>query len=282
MSTPFFPQQRYQCGPAALATVLGVQGSRVHPDELVDKVYLPARQGSVPLEMEAAARSYGMLVYPLEPQLEVLLSEVAAGHPVLVLQNLGLSWWPRWHYAVVVGYDLVEREMVLRSGETRRYRVAMRVFERTWQRAEYWGRVILTPGEMPATAKPLPYLRAALALEQSRQERAALTGYRAATDRWPESALAWLSRGNLAYRLEAYAEAEQSFRDGLVASPEQADLWNNLGYVLAARGCGAAALTALQCAIALQPDNSLYRESLHELEAAVAQGERCEPISCPF
>ena len=33
--TPFFPQDRYQCGPAALATVLGAAGVHVTPEELV-------------------------------------------------------------------------------------------------------------------------------------------------------------------------------------------------------------------------------------------------------
>ena len=281
-ATPFFPQRRYQCGPAALATVLGAQGVRVHPDGLVDKVYLPARQGSVPLEMEAAARSYGMLVYPLEPRLEALLAEVAAGYPVLVLQNLRFSWWPRWHYAVVVGYDLERSQVVLRSGETRRYRVAMGVFEKTWRRAEHWARVILPPEGMPASAKPLTYLRAALALEQSRQVDAALSSYRTASRQWPESALAWLAHGNLAYRLGDYASAESSFRDGVAHLPQQADLWNNLGYALAGQGCAEEALAAVRCALVLQPDSTAYGESLDELKGAGGQHGRCEPVTCPF
>ena len=33
-AVPFFPQKAYQCGPAALATVLGAAGFAVTPDEL--------------------------------------------------------------------------------------------------------------------------------------------------------------------------------------------------------------------------------------------------------
>jgi hypothetical protein len=281
-STPFFPQQRYQCGPAALATVLAGRGVSVQPAQLVGKVYLPARQGSVPLEMEVAARGYGMLVYPLAADMEVLLSEVAAGHPVLVLQNLGFSWWPRWHYAVVVGYDLAEATVLLRSGTTRRYRVAMGLFETTWRRADYWARVILPPGRFPATAEPLPYARAALALEQSGQQQAALTAYRAATGRWPESVVNWLARGNLAYGLGEDREAEASFRGGLEVAPEHADLWNNLGYALARQGCHRQALQAVQCAIALQPDTPAYHDSLRELEVQTSATALCDAVVCPL
>jgi hypothetical protein len=58
---PFFPQTEYQCGPAALATVLAASGAKVTPDELVPQVYLPERKGSLQVEMLAAARRHGLV-----------------------------------------------------------------------------------------------------------------------------------------------------------------------------------------------------------------------------
>ncbi|HAQ87551.1 MAG TPA: hypothetical protein DCR78_14050, partial [Pseudomonas sp.] len=113
---PFFPQEDYQCGPAALATMLTQRGVATEPQQLVERVYLPQRKGSLQVEMVAAARSHELLVYPLEPQLQAVLTEVAAGNPVLVLQNLAFDRWPQWHFAVVVGYDLAAQTIVLRSG----------------------------------------------------------------------------------------------------------------------------------------------------------------------
>src|SRR5262245_10408279 len=66
----FFPQQEFQCGPAALATMLNQRGVRVTPRQMKDRVYLPGRQGSLQVELVAAAREQGMLVYPLRPRLE--------------------------------------------------------------------------------------------------------------------------------------------------------------------------------------------------------------------
>lgn len=281
VQTPFFAQERYQCGPAALATVLVDRGVEVHPDALVDKVYLPKRQGSVTVEMDAAARSFGMLVYPLSSNLEALLQEVAAGNPVLVLQNLGLDWWPRWHYAVVMGYSLEERMVILRSGVTQRYVMSMGVFETTWRRADYWARVVLPAGVVPASAEVLDYVKAAAALEQSGKKNAALSGYRAATEHWPDSPLAWLARGNLAYELGMNDEAETSFRLGLKAEPGNAALWNNLGYALARRQCGSQAREAVRCAIALAPENPGYLESLQDVKTVKRQPEGCEAVVCP-
>ena len=113
---PFFPQQQYQCGPAALAMAISATGAEVTPEELVPQVYLPQRKGSLQAEMLAATRRNGLLAYRLTPELSDLLTEVAAETPVIVLQNLGLSWYPVWHYAVVVGYDLDQQQIILRSG----------------------------------------------------------------------------------------------------------------------------------------------------------------------
>src|SRR5690606_40172617 len=88
------------CSSDLLATMLNQRGIDTAPEQLVERVYLPERKGSLQVEMVAAARAHGLLVYPLQPKLETLLTEVAAGNPVLVLQNLAFDRWPQWHFAV--------------------------------------------------------------------------------------------------------------------------------------------------------------------------------------
>src|SRR5690606_8791127 len=61
LSVPFFAQQEYQCGPAALASVLHAADAPVSPDELVSEVWLPERRGSLAMELAAAARARGRL-----------------------------------------------------------------------------------------------------------------------------------------------------------------------------------------------------------------------------
>ena len=46
-TTPFIAQERYQCGPAALAMSLRAAGFAVDADALVPQVYLPQREGSL-------------------------------------------------------------------------------------------------------------------------------------------------------------------------------------------------------------------------------------------
>lgn len=281
--TPFFPQERYQCGPAALATVLNARGISVVPDALVPQVYLPARGGSLQVEMIAAARRQGLLAIPVQPSLEGLLVEVAAGRPVLVMQNLGLSWLPRWHYAVVIGYDLVRQELVLRSGTEARRVTPFGVFMNTWDRSKRWGFVVLPPDELPPQMTPGPWLVAASALESLGQWPQAQAAYRAATLRWPDNPIAWFGLGNAAHALGDAPAAGQAFLQALRIQPDSAVAWNNLAHVLARRQCVPAARDAAQCALRLAPDHPDIRRTADEMARLPATGStHCPALpACP-
>ncbi len=280
---PFFAQQRYQCGPAALATVLNYRDVSVTPEALKPLVYIPERKGSLQAEMLAAARRYDFLAMELSQELDALLRELAGGNPVLVLQNLGLSWIPRWHYAVVVGYDLDAGELVLRSGTHERWITSMAVFERTWKRGDYWAVVVVPAGEMPVTAQPLAYLHAASALETTGHVDAAHKAYQTAVSTWPDNRIALMGLGNTAYALKDYGASAQAFRQAVAQHPGAAEVWNNLGYALAARGCSTEALKAVRCAVWLLPEEPSFRESLSDIEGMTDAGEnrRCMPVECP-
>lgn len=280
--TPFYAQERYQCGPASLAMVLNKSGVAVQPEALVDRVYLPERQGSVATEMVATARSHGRLVYELTPSMDALLREVAAGNPVLVLQNLGLSWLPKWHYAVVVGYDLTTEQIILNSGVTERLQVPLSLFDRTWRRAKRWGITVLEPGMLPAGNDHFRYMSAAFALEQTRQDDKAIAAYRSASKRWPGESTVWLAWANLSYKRGFLADAEKALRSGLEYLPDNPQLWNNLAYVLAEKACYVGALRAVGCARRLSPVELNYRQSEEEITGMnTGAGAVCAPVNCP-
>jgi len=264
--TPFYPQKRYQCGPAALATVLNWSGITISPDALVPEVYLPERKGSLQLELIASTRRHSRVAYPLAKRVSNLLTEIQAGHPVLILQNLGLSWIPRWHYAVVVGYDLQRQEVILRSGEERRHRVSLTTFEHTWRRSEYWAIVVLPPDQLPATAEELPYLRSVLPFEQLGHWRIAQTAYRTAAEHWPHSTGARLGLGNTHYMQGELATAESAYRDTLSIDKNFAPALNNLAQTLADQGHWEEAGHYARQAVKQDGGIKAYRETLQQIK----------------
>jgi tetratricopeptide (TPR) repeat protein len=265
---PFFPQQQYQCGPAALAMAISATGAEVTPEELVPQVYLPQRKGSLQAEMLAATRRNGLIAYRLTPELSDLLTEVAAETPVIVLQNLGLNWYPVWHYAVVVGYDLDQQQIILRSGLERRLEMPFSTFQRTWQRGGSWAMMALSPERMPVGATEQNYIAAALALEQSRQLKAAQSAYQTALLRWPQNLTALIGLGNTHYMMGNLDQAEQAFREATLIHPESGVAYNNLAQTLADQGKRSEALVAAQHAVELGgPHLALFLQTLRGIQA---------------
>lgn len=267
---PFHPQEDLLCGPATLAMVAQAAGSSVTPEQLTPQVYLPGRQGALQTEMLAATRRQGLVAYPLAPDLQTVLTEVASGHPVLVLQNLSLAFSPMWHYAVVVGYDRANRQVLLHSGTTARLAMPMSTFENTWARSSHWAFRVSPPDQLPVTAQPDDWAVAVAALERSNPQ-AARTAYATGLKRWPQHRISLLGLGNTAYALGQRAEAAQAFDATTRAHPDFADAWNNLAQTRLELGQLPAAQQAAERAVALGgPRLPDYQALLLDIQRAKA------------
>ena len=244
---PFFPQEDYQCGPAALATSLAHFKVKVTPEDLTAQVYLPARQGSLQVEMLSTPRRYHMVAYQIAPRLEDLLREVAAGTPVIVLQNFGSAW----HYAVVVGYDYPKGELIVRSGQKERLLMPFFVLEYTWKKSGYWAMVTMPPSRIAVTANESSWLAAVVAMARVADAPAVQTAYETLLVRWPDNVTASVGLANSLYAKGALGEAEAVLRLAVASHPDSAAVLNNLAQTLSDEGRNDEALLLIERAAAI-------------------------------
>lgn len=278
---PFFPQTEYQCGPAALATVLANAGLPVTADELAPEVYVEGLRGSLQAELLAATRRHGLIPYVLAPSADALLAEVRAGRPALVLENLGVPRVPVWHYAVVVGYDADRDAIVLRSGtEERRLERSAR-FLRSWQRGDQWAFVAVEPGSLPATAESDVYARAVIDAERLLPSRGADAAFAAGLARWPDDELLLFSAANRRLRARDTPAAVALYRRLLELNPRHAAARNNLANALADEGCYAQALVEARTAReAVAPGDALYA-AIEDSVATIERAAATASAACP-
>lgn len=268
--TAFFPQDQYQCGPAALATLLQSSGVSIQPPELIAKIYLPERHGSLQTEIISTSRIYGRLAYIIRPDINALIDELQAGYPVLVLQNLGLTLLPVWHYAVVIGYIPESSEIILRSGTTRRASMTIGHFMKTWAASDNWGLIILKPTQLPADKDAIRYLKAVADLEETGQHDASLTGYQTAVARWPENPTAWFGLGNGFYLNKSFDAAEDAYQQTLKLEPNHLPALNNLAMTLARLKRKKAALDLInKTLINISPQSPMHQTLLQTREAII-------------
>nr|WP_241696307.1 PA2778 family cysteine peptidase [Solimonas terrae] len=275
--TPFFPQKRYQCGPAALATALGASGVDVTPDDLVADVYLPGRHGSLQAELIAATRRYQRVATQIEPDLEGLVQELRAGHPPLLLLNLGFSWLPVWHYAVVVGYEPQSSSFILRSGTRKRARMSAAELMRSWAYSDRWAVIVSGLQTPPATATAVQWLTAVAPYESLGKLDDAERGYRAATMRWPDSALAWTALGNIDARRAEWIAAIAAYNRALELGDDIVTL-NNRASALGSLQCRRLALGDLDRAAALDVDRR-YAAALGDTRTELPPLDHCSADS---
>jgi hypothetical protein len=281
---PFFPQEDHQCGPAALATVLKASGLDITPADLVPEVYVPGRKGSFAVEMVASARRHGRLVYSLAGNIDTVVAALREGTPVLVMQNNGLSFYPVWHYAVVVGADPAHETFYLNSGRRQHEAVSFSTFEYTWARSGYWAVLVLDPARLSDGLEVSETLNQLAALEDGGQLVAAQTGFLRAALNWPDEKIAWLGLANTSIELGDTARADVAFRQMLRRHPHYPAGLNNYALFLLKQGQPRDALPLAEEAVRLR-DLPAYQETLTavwkaiDAQTAAAAGVPAAPVA---
>ncbi len=281
VDVPFYPQTGYQCGPAALAGLLGAAGVTTTPAELAPRVYLPGRRGSLQVELLAATRRAGRIPWVIGGTPEALVAQLQAKRPVLVLQNLRTRHFPVWHYALVTGVDAASNTILLNSGTERALAMAAPSFLRTWDWAGRWGMVALRPGSLPPQgAGEQAWAEAVAAFEVVAGAAAARPAWVAAARHWPDSPLPWLALGNQAYAAGAPGIAARCYAAGLARDAGAPALANNLGSVLGEAGCPRTAAALLRPVLAALPAGSGWRPVLEGTLAELAGGSGADAAEC--
>jgi tetratricopeptide (TPR) repeat protein len=232
---PFIKQKANHCGPATMAMALQNSGKTTSLEDLTQQMYTSSMKGTFQSEMLTAARRNGMLAIPIST-VKDLLTELQARHPVIVFQNLGFDFYPNWHYALAVGYKLDGPDLILHTGKNKFHTMDMRLFERSWKLAGFWGMVVLAPDQLSAVASDADHVAAAARLEELGMLKEAKLAYQTVLGRWPQSQLALLGLGNVYYALKDYQASIDTLKLASNYHPSSPMVWHNLAIAQGAAG----------------------------------------------
>lgn len=262
----FIEQSDYHCGPAALAMAVNYLGKTTTAEELSKRLYTPGIKGTFQNDLLAATRRLGLIAVPIK-NINNLLIEINHQNPVLIFQNLGLSWIPKLHFALVVGYDLKQNEMILHTGKFKNFGLKIPTFESTWKRVKDWGLIIVNPGTIPDTSTELEMVEATSALESIEQLDSAIISYTAILKKWPKSFGALIGLGNIYYQLNNFELSRIHLKEATLLNPSAAGAWYNYALVLIAKKQYAEArIAALKAIETSDPDSAkVFKENLKVL-----------------
>ncbi|MDX8346466.1 PA2778 family cysteine peptidase [Cognatiyoonia sp. IB215446] len=229
-NVPLIRQADFYCGPASIAMVMQWAGADIDQEDVAWLAFSPGARGTYLADMIGSSRRLGQLAVEIST-FDQLLSEIDAGHPVIVFQNLGLGIAPVWHYGVVTGYDFGRDEVYLNSGQLEQMVLPFATFERTWRRGDYWGLVVLPPDDLPVSVPEPDILSAGAALERVGQLAAAETLYETGAARWPYSWIWQFGLANARYGQGDLRGARTALRQAQRIDPSVPEIRNNLAQV---------------------------------------------------
>lgn len=140
---PFFPQEKFQCGPASLAGVLNYYGWKVSPAEIAAEIFSRQARGTLDMDMVFYARKKGLRAEKYRGSFEDLQAQISSRRPLIVLIDQGLWVYQSHHFMVVVGYD--ERGVIVNSGREERKFLFRDSFLNTWKKTKFWTLRITPP-----------------------------------------------------------------------------------------------------------------------------------------
>jgi len=134
---PFYPQDEYMCGPAALASVMGFYGEPGSMDSVASEVYAARLKGTLPMDLLIYAKEKGFEAKFFRGSMDALKESLVRKEPLILFLNLGYEFYPVGHYVVAVGMDEASKVVYAHSGMKKHERFTMKELERSWSKTGY-------------------------------------------------------------------------------------------------------------------------------------------------
>lgn len=141
---PFYPENRYWCGPASLAGVMNYWREAPEPDSVAEKTYSPSAGGTLMADLAWFARQQGFEVRVRSGTLEELERLVRNDVPPIVFVRREGILGAYNHFMVVVGYT--SRGYIVNSGLSEHQFVERRSFRDLWEGNERYYLRVADPG----------------------------------------------------------------------------------------------------------------------------------------
>lgn len=140
---PFYPQEDYRCGPAALASVLSYWQRGVDPSRISREIFSSSARGTLTIDMVMYAQKMGFRAEDVRGTLTALRHAIDSGTPAIVLVDYGVSLFQANHFMVVTGYT--DDGLIVHSGRNRDAFIPHEKFLSAWEKAGFWMLLIRKP-----------------------------------------------------------------------------------------------------------------------------------------
>ena len=138
-------QQANYCGPAAMESVFRAHGKKLTQETIGQEIYDAVGSATNGADMLLYAREHGFRAYSWNSSISDAKRKIAAGVPVIVLQQNSLTD-SSGHYRVLVGYDDTRSVFHVVDPYYDKTEMSYSESERLWNPMGHWA-LLITPKE---------------------------------------------------------------------------------------------------------------------------------------
>ena len=224
---PPITQQAYQCGPAALASVLNYWKDPQTAEAVATALYKPGSHGVLNFELLHHAGERGFWAQVPSGADESPRPWLERKIPLVAMLSTGVLWAEKYHFVVLKGFNDNERFYYANTGDEDTRAIDYGEFENRWNKAGRWSLVVCPPERVDWPLDTANAARLAILLEKRGRPDLAERRYREAGN----DPGARFNLANLYLNVGRLPEAEAIYRELLAAEPAWTAAGNNLAWI---------------------------------------------------
>lgn len=246
---PSVNQKAYQCGPAALESVIRYWGGSADADSIGQAIYGPKTRGVLNFTLAQYMKMAGFWTEVHEEQTEEDLKRwLRKGIPPIVMLDTGTLWVRTYHFVVLKGFDDRSNIFYANTGVPETQSITYAEFVRRWKKADRWSLIAAPPEKVDWDLDEARSIELALIFEKRGDLIQAERWTKSALNKNPESLTAKFNLANIYSRSNQAEQAKTIYQELLNKNPGRPELSNNLAWIYYEEGRYEDALKVIETA----------------------------------
>ncbi len=231
-NVPTVAQKAYQCGPAALESVLRYWGSPADADSIGKALYKSNTHGVFNFTLAQYTKSLGFWSEIHEDfTVENLKQWIRKGIPAIVMLDTGTLWARTYHFVVLKGFDDHLRIFYANTGVPETQSIDYGEFEQRWKKADVWSLIVSPLEKVDWELDEKQSIEIALLFEKKRDLAQAERWLESALRKNPNSLTAKFNLANVYGKSDRSGKAKVIYQELLDQNPSRTEISNNLAWI---------------------------------------------------
>ncbi len=248
-NVPSVAQTAYQCGPAALESVIRYWGRSADAASIGKTLYKSGTRGVFNFSLAQYMKTIGFWNEVHEEQSEEDLKQwIRRGFPPIVMLDSGFLWARTYHFIVLKGFDDDLRIFYANTGVLQTQAIDYGEFERRWKKADTWSLIVSPPEKVNWELNETQSIEIALIFEKNGNLSQAERWLGSALIKNPKSLTAKFNLANIYTQSNRSEQAKIIYRELLKQNPSWSEISNNLAWIYYEEGHYEDALKVIETA----------------------------------